>query len=184
MSRTFDKHCPLYHVVLWCSFFFILPAWATLRRGHHYWIIFKHKVRWLPKRSFICLDPLLSTFEDHCANPQLCLSILNGQYTHCELISEIVYAFDHLSTQLTLVGLKVKMQTLESIMDLFKHRDFLGLHFGHRRLTHFGCANGFLGLYHTFFRWNFISRHGAYQWFFFLGRCSSCIEHFVFMCHS
>jgi hypothetical protein len=67
-------------------------------------------------------------------------------------LSEISHAFDHLSTQLTLVGLKVKMQTLESIMDLFKHRDFLGLHFGHIRLTHFGCANGFLGLYHTFFR--------------------------------
>jgi hypothetical protein len=28
-------------------------------------------------------------------------------------------------------------------MDLFKHRDSLRLHFGHKWLTHFGCANGF-----------------------------------------
>jgi hypothetical protein len=30
-------------------------------------------------------------------------------------------------------------------MDPFRHRDSQGLHFGHKWLMHFGCANGFLG---------------------------------------
>jgi len=70
-------------------------------------------------------------------------------------MSEITHAFDHLSTQLTLLGLKVKVskcKLLESIMDIFQHKDSLGLHFGHRWLTHFGCANEFSKLCHTFFR--------------------------------
>jgi hypothetical protein len=43
------------------------------------------------------------------------------------------------------------MQALESIRDLSKHIDFLGLHFGHIWLTHFGCVSGFLELCHAFF---------------------------------
>jgi hypothetical protein len=35
------------------------------------------------------------------------------------------------------------VQALESIMDLFMHRDFLGLHFGHKWFMYFGCASGF-----------------------------------------
>ncbi len=37
--------------------------------------------------------------------------------------NEITYAFDHLSTQLTLIGFRVKMQALKSIRDLSRHRN-------------------------------------------------------------
>jgi hypothetical protein len=53
------------------------------RGGHHYLIFFKHEVRWPHRRSFICLSPLLNTSKNHCASPQLCFSIPNGQYPHC-----------------------------------------------------------------------------------------------------
>jgi len=46
------------------------------------------------------------------------------------------------------------VQALESIKDLFKHRDSLRLHFG--------FANGFLRLCHAFLGWGFISRRCAY----------------------
>jgi len=36
-------------------------------------------------------------------------------------------------------------------MDPFRHKDYLGLHFGHKWLMHFWCVNGFLGFYHAFF---------------------------------
>ncbi len=42
------------------------------------------------------------------------------------------------------------MQTLESIKDLSKHKDSLGLHFGHRWPLHFGCVCGFSRLCHAF----------------------------------
>ncbi len=42
------------------------------------------------------------------------------------------------------------MQALESIKDFFKQKDSLKLHFGHKWLTHFGCANGLSGLCHDF----------------------------------
>jgi hypothetical protein len=70
-------------------------------------------------------------------------------------MNEITHAFEHLSTQLTLLGLKVKVSKCklwESIKDIFQHKDSLGLHFGHRWLVHFGCANEFSRLCHTFFR--------------------------------
>ncbi len=75
------------------------------------------------------------------------------------------------------------MQALESIIILFKHKDSLGLHFGHKWFTHFKCANGFLGLCHAFFGWSFISRRGTYRWFSSFERHPSCYGHFVFMCH-
>jgi len=68
-------------------------------------------------------------------------------------MSGIIRAFDHLSTQLALVGLKVKMSKckLWNPLDIFRHRNFLGLHFGRRWFTHFGCANGFSKFCHTLF---------------------------------
>jgi hypothetical protein len=69
-------------------------------------------------------------------------------------------------------------------MDISMHRDSSWLHFGHKWLTHFGCANGFLGLCHTFFWWGFILKRGAYRWSLFLKRCPNCFGHFVFMCGS
>jgi hypothetical protein len=71
-----------------------------------------------------------------------------------EPLIEIIHTFDHLSIQLALVGFKVKVlkvQTLKFIIDLSKHKFFLGLHFGPKWFTHFECANGFLGLCHAFF---------------------------------
>jgi hypothetical protein len=35
------------------------------------------------------------------------------------------------------------MQVLESIKELFKHKDLLGLHVGHKWLMHFGVPMGF-----------------------------------------
>jgi hypothetical protein len=67
-----------------CSFFSLLPAWATWRRGHHYWIIFKHKVKWTRWRSFIFPSPLSNIPKNHCASPKLCISIPSGRYPHCE----------------------------------------------------------------------------------------------------
>jgi hypothetical protein len=75
------------------------------------------------------------------------------------------------------------VQALESIGDFFKHRYSSGLHFGHRWLMHFGCANGFLGLCHAFFGWSFISGCGAYKWSY-IGRCLGYFGHFVLLCHS
>jgi hypothetical protein len=45
----------------------------------------------------------------------------------------------------------------------------------------FWCANEFLGLCHTFFRWGFISKHDAYWWSSYFGKHTYCIGHFVFM---
>jgi hypothetical protein len=67
-------------------------------------------------------------------------------------MNEISHAFDHLLTQLAQVGLKVKVQVLESIRDLFRNKNSSRLHFGHRWLTHFECASGILGLCHAFFK--------------------------------
>jgi hypothetical protein len=42
------------------------------------------------------------------------------------------------------------MQALKSISDISKHRDYLGLHFGHKWFMHFECASGFSRLCHAF----------------------------------
>jgi hypothetical protein len=74
------------------------------------------------------------------------------------------------------------VQALESIKDLSRHKDSLGLHIGHRWPSHFGCASGFLRLCHTFFGWSFISRCGTYWWFSCPRRHPCCFGHFVLMC--
>jgi hypothetical protein len=38
---AFGEHYSIYQVVLWCLFFFLLPAWVACGKGHHYWIILK-----------------------------------------------------------------------------------------------------------------------------------------------
>jgi len=109
MQMACGKHCPLYHVVVWCSFFFLLAAWATcggvtiiesslgIKQGDtlrsplftlaHYRVFVK-TITQVPSYAFPSL-----TNDTH---------ILG-------FMSEINCAFDHLSTRLTLVGLKVKM---------------------------------------------------------------------------
>jgi hypothetical protein len=170
-----------------CSFFSLLPAWATWRRGHHYWIIFKHKVKWTPWRSFIFPSPLSNIPKNHCASPKLCISIPSGRYPHCEPYEQNYPCFLSPFNPVNLSWAQcqiVKVQALESIKDFFKHKDSSRLHFGHRWLTHFGCANGFSKLYHAFLGWGLISRCGAYWWFFSYGKHTSYFGHFVFMCHS
>ncbi len=75
------------------------------------------------------------------------------------------------------------MQTLGSIKDLSKHKDSLGLHFGHRWPLHFGCVCGFSGLCHAFFGRDFSSKHGAYWWSSSHGGCPCYFGHFVLMCN-
>jgi len=74
------------------------------------------------------------------------------------------------------------VKALESFRVLWRYRDSLRLHFGHRWLTHFWCANGFSRLCHAFFKWGFILGRGAYQWFSFPRKCPCYFGHFVFMC--
>jgi hypothetical protein len=184
MSGAFDKHCPFYYVVLWCSFFSLFPTWVTCERGHYYWIIFKHEAWWPFKRSFICFGPLSSSFKDHHVGLHLHLSIPSGWYPHCGAYewdySHFWPPFDP-NRPNWVEGQGVKVQALESIKDLPKHKVSLGLHFGHKWLAHFGCANGFLRFCRTFFWWIFILRHGAYQWSSSPRRHPSCFGHFVFM---
>jgi len=70
-------------------------------------------------------------------------------------LNEIAHAFDHLSTQLVLVGLKVKVSKCKlwspSRISPGIERNSSMLPHVHRWITHFGCANGFSGLCHTFF---------------------------------
>jgi hypothetical protein len=79
-------------------------------------------------------------------------------------------------------GQSVKVQALESIRDLSKHRSSSRLYLGHKCLMYFGCTNGFLGLCHTFFGWDFILGRGTYQQSLLLGKQAGYFEHFVFMC--
>jgi hypothetical protein len=95
-----------------CFMVFIFPllsTWVAWGQGHHYWIIFKHKARWPPKRFFIHPNPLSSTLGNHCVNPQLCLSILSKQYPHHEPYEWDCPYFGPPLTQLALVKLRVKM---------------------------------------------------------------------------
>jgi hypothetical protein len=186
MSGAFGKHCPFYYVVLWYSFS-LFPTRVTCERGHHYWIIFKHEVGWPLRRSFICFGPLSSFLKDHRVGLNLRLSIPSGRYAHCGAYewdcSCLWPPFDPNSLN-WVGGQGVKVQALKSMKDLPKHKDSLGLHFGHKWLVHFGCVNGFLGLCHTFFGWIFIAGHGTYQWSSSLRKHLSCFGHFVFMCSS
>jgi hypothetical protein len=127
----------------------------------HYWTFLKTIV-WAPN----CVFPSL-TDDFHIVGP----------------MSELSCAFDHLLTQLTQVGLRVKMQVLKSLKNLSKYRNFSQLHFGHIWSSHFGCFSGFLRFCHSFFRQGFILGGGTYWWSSSIGRHSSCFGHFVFMCN-
>ncbi len=107
--ETFSKHCPLYQVVLWCSFFFLLPTWTTwkgitiiesslgTRRGD-------------PLGGILCALAHYKTFLETITRAPSCVfpSLVNNTHIMGP-VSEVVFAFDHLSTQLALVGLRVKM---------------------------------------------------------------------------
>jgi hypothetical protein len=126
-------------------FFIILPTWATWKMGHHYWIIYMHESKWPLRRSFICPGPLSSIRRNHYMGPKLCLSIPSKWYPHhgpYEWNYPCLWPpFDLISLSWA-QGQNVKVQALKSIMDLFRHKKFSGLHFGHKWFMHFGCANG------------------------------------------
>jgi len=54
------------------------------------------------------------------------------------------------------------VQALESIKDVYKHKDFLGLHFGHRWLCILGVPMGSQNFVTQFFKWGFILECDAY----------------------
>ncbi len=98
--------------LLGCFIVFILlfiTSMGGIWKGHHYQIIFWHEVRWPHRRSIICFVPLSSSFKDHHACPQLRLSILNKGYSHHGAYEWNYVCLDHLSTQLALIGLRVKV---------------------------------------------------------------------------
>jgi len=167
--------------------YFFISRMGSMWRGHHYWVIFRHEVGWPLGDIFICFRPLSSFVRNHCTGPQVRISILKRWYPH-----HGAYEWDYLwpwppfdpVSPSGASGQGVEMEALESIRVISGYKYFSGMHFGHRWLTHFGCANGFSRLCHTFFGWSFISRHGAYQWSFFPGRRLGCFGYFVLMFNS
>jgi len=89
---------------------------GNMKRGHHYWIILKHKAGWPPKRSFVYLAHY-RTLKDHYTCPQLCLSIFNKKYSHHGPYEQNYLCFwppfDLISMSWAL-SLNVKVQALES----------------------------------------------------------------------
>jgi len=83
--------------------FFLLPAWVECGGGHHYWVIFKHEALsgflFVLAHYQILLETI--TWAPNCVFPSLTDDIHS--------MSEITCAFGHLSIQLALVGLRVKV---------------------------------------------------------------------------
>ncbi len=81
-------------------------------------------------------------------------------------MNEITHTFDHLSTQLTLVGLRVKVLKCKLWSPSWI---FPGIEIPHgytlvaKGLCILGVLFGFSKLCHTFFGLGFISRHGTYR---------------------
>ncbi len=103
---TFGKHWTLYQIVLWCSFFSLLPTWAT-------WKGITTVESSLSTRQG---DPLSGIFFCFRTFLETIMWTLNYVFpslannTHIMgPINEVILAFDHLSTQLALVGFKVKV---------------------------------------------------------------------------
>jgi hypothetical protein len=129
-------------------------------KGHHYWIILRHEARWPLGGLLLDLAHYQTfiktiTWAPNCIFPSLC-GAFEWDY------SQFWPPFHPINPNWA-KGQNVKVQALKSIKDFSKHREFLGLHPSHIWLMHFGCANGFLKLCHTFFGQGFISRHGAYR---------------------
>jgi hypothetical protein len=185
--RAFSEHCPLYQVVLWCSFFFLLLTWVACGGGHHYWIIFRHEAWWPPKRSFIYFGPLSNFPKEHHVGPKLYLSIPSGRYPHCGAYEWNYMClwppFDPISLSWARVNVsKCKFWSPSGI--------FLGI-----KILQGDCILVTYGLHilgvpwvfrtcHTFFGWGFILGRGTYRWSFFFGRCPCCFGHFDLMCSS
>jgi len=179
MLGSFGKHYPIYQVVL-CAHFFL----CNMKKGSPLLNHFEAQGKVNPLEV---PSPLSNTLRNHCAGLKLCISILIGRYPHFEPYEWdypcFLPPFDPVNLNWA-QGQTIKVQALESIKDFFKHKDSSGLHFGHKWLTHFGCANGFSRLCLAFFGWGLISRCGAYWWFSSYGEHTSYFGHFVFMCHS
>jgi hypothetical protein len=108
MPRAFREHFPFYQVVLWCSFFFLLRTWHVKR------------VTIIESSSNTrqC-DPLggplfalahYQAFLETMVQAPTCVFPSLANDTHIiRPLNEITHVFDHISTQLTLVGLRVKV---------------------------------------------------------------------------
>ncbi len=140
------------------------PLGSPLFALAHYWTLLK-TIAWTP----IYVFP----------------SLVDDTHIVC-LLNEIISTFDHLWTQLALIGLNVKVSKCKfwSPSGIYSCIEILQGYFGHRWLTHFGCANEFSRFCHAFFRWGFISKWGAYRHFSSFGKHPGCFGFFVFMCHS
>jgi len=110
-----DVEGPLMSIICLTRYFMVhiflfITTWVTCGGGHHYWIIFKHEARWPLKRSIIWFDPLLNFFRNHHMGPPTCVFPSLTNDTHIVgPMNELSCTFDHLSTQLAQVELKVKM---------------------------------------------------------------------------
>jgi hypothetical protein len=118
----------------------------------------------------------------HCVFP----SLTND--THIVgLLIEIIFSFDHLSTQLTLVGLRVKVSKCK-LWSPWKIFSGIKIPQGHTLVIDglhiLGVSVGFCDFVKHFLDEVFFSGHGTYWWSFYLGKHISCIGHFVFMCRS
>jgi hypothetical protein len=109
VERVLANIVPFYQAILWCSFFSLLLTWVAWSKGHHYLIIFKHKARWPLKGHLFALAhywTLLKTIVQ--AFNCVFQSLMDNTHIGGPM-NEIVLAFDHLLTQLTLVGLRIKV---------------------------------------------------------------------------
>ncbi len=99
---------PLSSCFIMFILFFIINM-GDILKGSHYLIIFRHEARWPFNMSFICFVPLSKSPRNHYTSPQLHLSILIGQYLDHKAFEWNYWCLWPHSTQLTLVGLGVKV---------------------------------------------------------------------------
>jgi hypothetical protein len=114
LKKLWDVGKPLVSIIIFtklfhCVHFSLLPTWATWRRGHHYWIIFKHEVGWPLGGLLFILAHYWTFLKTITQALNYVLPSLVGDIHIMGHMNEIVSTFDHLLTQLALIGLKVKV---------------------------------------------------------------------------
>jgi len=106
---AFGEHSPLSQVVLPCSFYSLLLAWVTCGRGHHYWVIFRHEARWPLKGPLFALAHYWTFLKTIVWSLDYFYPSLMDDTHIVRPMNEITHAFDHISTQLALIELRVKV---------------------------------------------------------------------------
>ncbi len=151
----------------------IIESFPSMRQGGplgiplfvlaHYWAFLK-TIMWAPN----CVFPSIAN-DTHIVGPMY----------------EIICAFDHLLTQLALVGLRVKVLKCKFWNPLrisLGIKIFPGCILSYMVYTFWVCQWIFRTLL-CFFGWGFILRCSAYQWSFFCKRHLGYFGHFVLMCN-